>query len=647
MATSERTNTECDPKLPSPRRPDLLDGLNVVDSIETAIMHAIAENTEDLIMVLDREGRIRFINRPAPDLTLDQVLGMPAHLFLPPDYHATALDCLERVALTGRADGYEVAYVGSNGDSTCWHARVGPVLEDGQVVGFVVVGRNLTELRKEAFERDRFFNLSIDMLCIAGPEGKLERVNPAFERTLGYSSPELLEMKVLDLVHPDDRERVREAANHLRAGQNTFNFESRYRRKDGEYRWLSWRAVAEPSGGRIYGVARDITEHRQLQAQLQHSQKLDAIGQLAGGVAHDFNNLLLAIRINTEAAREQAASPDRVQLHLDQIREAAQRASELTRQLLTFARHQPLHTRALDVCALGRDLHELLRRLLPENIEIVLEPYGEACVVDADPAQLEQVLLNLCVNARDAMPGGGTLRITIEPIRLDHRFCVEHSWAKPGRYVVLRVSDTGAGMAPEVQARVFEPFFSTKPQGIGTGLGLATAYGVVQRHGGLLHVRSAPGLGSSFEVYLPHSNARSTVFVEPQAHDTPEGGSETILIAEDDPLVRAAVVHLLEYFGYNVLVAKDGVDAIEVYRRFEHDIDLLMLDITMPRLSGPKALEEIRKLNPHVRAIFTSGYASMSHPVARDAVLHKPYDPNTLLRRIRTELGRMTAPALA
>ena len=647
MATSERTNTERDAGLPSPQRLAVLDGLNVVDSIEIAIVHAIAENTEDLIMVLDREGRIRFINRPAPDLTIDQVLGMPAHLFVPPDYHATALDCFERVALTGRADGYEVAYVGSDGDSTCWRARVGPVLDDGQVVGFVVIGRNLTELRKEAFERDRFFNLSIDMLCIAGPEGNFERVNPAFERTLGYSSRELLEMQVLDLVHPDDRERVREAAGRLRAGQNTFNVESRYRRKDGEYRWLSWRAVAEPSGARIYGVARDITEHRQLQAQLQHSQKLDAIGQLAGGVAHDFNNLLLAIRINTEAAREQAASPDRVQLHLDQIREAAQRASELTRQLLTFARHQPLHTRALDVCALGRDLHELLRRLLPENIEIVLEPYGEACVVDADPAQLEQVLLNLCVNARDAMPSGGTLRIAIEPVRLDHRFCVEHSWAKPGRYVVLRVSDNGAGMAPEVQARVFEPFFSTKPQGIGTGLGLATAYGVVQRHGGLLHVRSAPGLGSSFEVYLPHSNARSTVFVEPQAHDTPEGGSETILIAEDDALVRAAVVHLLEYFGYNVLVAKDGVDAIEVYRRFEHDIDLLMLDITMPRLSGPQALEEIRKLNPHVRAIFTSGYASMSHPVARDAVLHKPYDPNTLLRRIRTELGRMTAPALA
>jgi len=646
MATIERSNTELEAGLPRPPRLDLLDRLHASDSVESAIMRAIADNTEDLIMVLDREGHIRFINRLVADLTLDQVLGMPSHVFIPPDYHAPWLDCLERVALTGRADGYEVAYVGSDGDSSCWQSRVGPVLDDGQVVGFVVVGRNLTELRKEAFERDRFFNMSIDMLCIVGPEGKFERVNPAFERTLGYCSRELLEMKVLDLIHPDDREQVRQAADRLRAGQKTFNFESRYRRKDGEYRWLSWRAVAEPSGGRIFGVARDITEHRQLEAQLQHSQKLDAIGQLAGGVAHDFNNLLLAIRINTEAALQQAASAERVQVHLDQIREAALRAGELTRQLLTFARHQPLHTRSLDVCTLGRELHELLRRLLPENIEIVLEPHGEPCVVEADPAQLEQVLINLCVNARDAMPSGGTLRIAIEPIRLDHRFCVEHSWAKPGRYVVLRVSDTGAGMSPEVQARVFEPFFSTKPQGIGTGLGLATAYGVVQRHGGLLHVRSAPGLGSSFEVYLPHSNAPSAAFAEPQSHDTPEGGSETILIAEDDALVRAAVVHLLEYFGYNVLVAKDGVDAIEVYRRFEHDVDLLMLDITMPRLSGPQALEEIRKLNPHVRAIFTSGYASTSHPIARDAILHKPYDPNALLRRIRTELGRMTAPAL-
>jgi CheY-like chemotaxis protein len=369
---------------------------------------------------------------------------------------------------------------------------------------------------------------------------------------------------------------------------------------------------------------------------------MDAVGQLAGGIAHDFNNLLLVMMGNLDLALLSADAPERASACLRDVQQACQRARDLTRQLLTFSRRQPLQTGETSINDLLAGALTLMQRVLPEHILIEFIRGPQLPVVNADAGQIEQVVMNLCLNARDAMPFGGQLRLATQYVVVDDGYRGTHPWAPPGRYVLLSVTDTGTGMEREVCERAFEPFFTTKEPGRGTGLGLATVYGIVEGHGGMTHILSEPGRGTTVEVYLP-AGERLASEVRPQPSEEVRGGSETLLVAEDQKEVRDVVVKLLCHAGYEVIEARDGEEAVSIFREHAQRIALLILDVVMPRLGGAEACAQMRAIAPDVPVLFTSGYTE-AHGVkgALDAgaMLPKPYESNELLRAVRKAIER-------
>jgi PAS domain S-box-containing protein len=598
----------------------------------------------DVVGVVDRELVVRYVNWTAPGLTRAAVIGRDVVDIVPPDYRDISREVYQRVLRTGVGARFETMYRDEHG-VLIWVVRVGPIRHEGEVIGLVTISTDVTDQRREYADRDRFFSLSLDMLIVVTPAGRLKRVNPAFGKTLGYEVCELAETPFIDLVHPDDRARTMAVFEGLLHGTPVTDFENRYRRKDGTERVFSWRATADPLTGDVYGVARDITAQRATEAQLRHAQKMEAVGQLAGGVAHDFNNLMQAVLANAELALAKTSSSSDlsdVSEYLHEIAGAGRRAADLTRQLLVFSRLQPLHPVRIDLNDLLQSLMNLLRRLLPENIAIDRRAGRPLASVNADPTQLEQVIINLCVNARDAMESGGKLTIETDETVFDERDCERLHGARPGRFVRLRVTDTGAGMTPEVRERIFDPFFTTKGHQRGTGLGLATVYGIARQHGGLVHVESAVSRGTTFTVYLPADDRpASTADAEAQSPATPLEGHETILVAEDEELVRRPVVQRLERAGYRTLAAANGLEAVRVLRDHEHAVDLVVLDVVMPEMGGPDAWDRMRAIRPDLPVIFVSGYASerfRSRLPPHAEVLEKPFNTEELLRRIRRKL---------
>jgi signal transduction histidine kinase/CheY-like chemotaxis protein len=407
-----------------------------------------------------------------------------------------------------------------------------------------------------------------------------------------------------------------------------------------------------PAVTRAVDAARQRRERRRLEQQLAEAQKLEAVGRLAGGVAHDFNNVLTAILGSTELLLLDSAPGVPVREELDIIRDAATRAQDLIRQLLAFSARQVLRPVVVDLNHLVASVGKMLRRLISEDIRLTTEPARELGAVRADPGQLEQVLLNLAVNARDAMPDGGHLTIRTfnaevggQPDRLpdDPEPAVDR--VPPGRYVVLEFSDTGVGMTAEIQGRIFEPFFTTKPQGKGTGLGLATVYGIVRQSGGHVAVRSAPGAGTTFRLYLPQVDEAIAPATGPTPVTAPAGGSETVLLAEDDQLVRLLTRRILEQAGYDVLVAGGGAEALELARRHEGPIDLLLTDVVMPEMGGRDLTRRLAEVRPGVPVLYMTGYSDDA--IARHGVLdpgtaliQKPFTPAALARKVRQVLDR-------
>lgn len=455
----------------------------------------------------------------------------------------------------------------------------------------------------------------------------------------------------LALVHSEDRESM---ARHI-AGQtespDVFDLSFRALWPGGSVHWIEGKGrivrsdTGEPAS--VLAVSIDVTERRQLQAQLTQAQKMEAIGQLAGGVAHDFNNLLTAILGYSNLILEKVDNPS-LRSDVLEILRAGESAAALTRQLLAFSRRQVMQPSVVSLNQVVASIEKMLRRLIGEHIDVVVTNHSVVDAVQVDSAQLEQVIVNLAVNARDAMPNGGRLTIETSMVDLDDAYCRDHAFVKPGRHVVLSVSDTGSGMDAETRAHLFEPFFTTKTQGKGTGLGLATVYGIVKQSGGHIYVYSEPGRGTTFKLYLPSVAEPSPATATKSVPVEVSGGDETILVVEDDEAARSLASRVLKRLGYRVLMAGGGEEALRLLEAEANTVHLLVSDVIMPGMTGPELADRMSTAHPKTKVLFTSGYsddAIVRHGVLSPGALfmQKPYTPSVLARKVRQALTRSPA----
>jgi len=506
--------------------------------------------------------------------------------------------------------------------------------------------------RHEAEERFRLMAETIrDVFWVTSPDGReLFYVSPACEQIWGRPVAELLADPTLWLqaVVAEDRPQVDAALAQLAAGSE-YRLQYRIDRPDGSRRWIEDRGypVRDPAGElkQALGVATDITARQELETQLLQAQKMEAIGQLAGGVAHDFNNVLTVVIGYARLLLDRETLPPDVVGPLTQIFTAGTRAANLTRQLLLFSRKQAVNRRAVDLNQIAGDIAEMLHRLIGEHIKLKLALSPDPCPAEADAGMIEQVLMNLAVNARDAMLDGGTLTVASEHVTIADPAGYRHPAARPGNFVCLSVRDTGCGIPPENLQRIFEPFFTTKEAGSGTGLGLATVFGIVQQHQGWIELESAVGVGTCFRILLPAVPQEAVVPArQPAKPTTVSGGTETILLVEDEAPVREFGVAVLRGHGYRVLQAGSGAEALEVWKWHGPRIALLLSDLVMPEgLGGVELAARLRQAKPTLKVVLTSGYAHGStgeefHPPAGTHFIHKPYRPQLLAQTVRDAL---------
>ncbi len=625
-------------------------------------------------IAVHREGRFAYVNAAGVKLfgaaSPEELIGRPILDVIHPDYREvvssraqqnlegeqTPLQELKAIRLDGQVIDIETAGI--------------PITFEDQPA-IELVSRDITkrkqaeEALRESEQRYRLLSEGIlHQVWAAQPDGKTDYVNERMVAYFGCSPEQLLGDGWQATVHPDDLPvSLEKWTESLQTGE-PYEVEYRLRRADGEYCWHAGRATAgRDSEGRIlkwFGTNTDINNQklteealRLNELRLQQSQKMEAIGTLAGGVAHDFNNLLTVILGNTNLALRQLPPTNQAHLRLVEIERAGNRATMLTRQLLAFSRRQHLERHTINLNDTVRELVKFLRRIIGEDVEVNVKTAPDLSAVFADPAQLEQMLMNLCVNARDAMPGGGTLTIETSNIELDESYQRQYPYVKPGKYAQIKVSDTGSGFDKETQARIFEPFFTTKAVGKGTGLGLSMVYGIVKQHDGHIHVYSELEQGTTFTVYLPVDE--KAVEKEKQKQPLPLlGGTETILVAEDEEALRKLSKDVLESLGYTVLLAKNGEEAIEMYIANRERIDLLLFDVVMPRMSGSEAFEQIHGMGSEIPALFMTGYSSETvqsrfvrqHKLIEEfgaGVIQKPYSLDGLGRRVREALDKKRA----
>jgi PAS domain S-box-containing protein len=494
---------------------------------------------------------------------------------------------------------------------------------------------------------------AITYIAEIGMEGQWYYVSPQVESILGYTPAEwlVLSKSWSKIIHPDDLPAVMRAEQASGRGE-PFQAEYRARRKDGREVWLNDTGVVVQGSNShpvMEGIIVDVTERKQLETQLQQSRKMEAVGRLAGGIAHDFNNLLTIITGYTDLALSRSSVPLELRADIERIENAAARAAALVRQLLAFSRKQVLQPKTLDLNAIVVNMDKLLRRLMDENIEMTTKVAEGLGKVKADPAQVEQVIMNLVVNARDAMPKGGRMMVETCNVELDAGYAIEHVTVKPGSYVMLAVSDSGVGMDAQTVAHIFEPFYTTKESGRGTGLGLSTVYGIVKQSGGYIWVYSEPGKGSTFKVYLPRVQDKLDE-TAPKSQPFPqERGSETILLVEDEEAVRELIHSILSGQGYDVIVADSPWQAEEMAGKIRREIHVLLTDVVMPGTSGRELAKRVLTKRPQIRVLYMSGYTEnvvTTGGLLEDglAFLQKPFSPGALLQKIREVLSHTTTP---
>jgi len=523
---------------------------------------------------------------------------------------------------------------------------------DGNIV--LAIGRDITEMvlaRQQMEASERKYRLLVenipDVVWLATLEGKVIFISPKVEDVCGFTAAELMAAPPsfwFDRIHQADVENVRRQFGEL-ASDGKFEAEYRWQRKDGTWTWIRAQAVvALETDGTVLaeGTFADVTARKHLEDQVRQSQKMEAIGRLTGGVAHDFNNLLAIILGNGRLLLDELPEPDSRRDDAIAVLEAGNRAAALTRQLLMFSRHQVVRPERLDLNTIVNGLEKMLRRIIGEDVELLLHRAEAAGPVLADAGELEQVIMNLVVNARDAMPHGGRLTIETANVELDADYAAGHPDVVAGRYVVLSVTDTGCGMDADIRRHAFEPFFTTKEKANGTGLGLATCYGIVRGCHGHISLYSEVGVGTVFKVYLPLQSGAAESHTD-GASKSDAMGTEAVLLIEDDDQLRKTMRRVLTRRGYRVLEANGSVQALEYCATHDDDIDLVLSDMVMPGLSGPETVDRIREHRPQAKVLFMSGYSD--HAVFRDGLaqarvnfIQKPFMPQALALKVREVL---------
>lgn len=622
------------------------------------LFRLISENAADMIAVVDMEGR-RIYN----SLAYQKVLGYSAEELkkssgfeqIHPDDRARVQEAAAEARRTGLGKTLEYRIRHKDGTWRVLESTSSVILSTkGEPGRLVIVNRDITERKKtvEALRQSEIsFRSMVDEapygIYRVGEDGRFLRVNPALQKMVGYEAPnELLNANLGTEVfrNPVDFERLVELLGSVGEFKDV---EVDWKRKDGTPITVrcSGRHINDSEGGGPYfeAFAEDVTERRVLERQLRMAAKMEAIGRLSGGIAHDFNNLLGVIIGYSQVLRRKLGPENPLYEHAEEVEKAGQRAVSLTRQLLAFSRQQILTPVVLDPNALVSDMEKMLPRLLGEDIVVSIHLDPELGRVKADQGQIEQVVMNLAVNARDAMPGGGKLVIATSNVELDQAYARQHPGAKPGRYVMLAVTDSGMGMSSETLAHIFEPFFTTKEVGKGTGLGLATVYGVVKQSGGYVWVDSELGKGASFQIFLPRIEETVAPTVAGPLQIENLRGTETVLLVEDaDALRKLARSFLLEH-GFQVLAASNGEEAVEVARNHAGPIHLLLTDVVMPGMNGKALADRLLAKSPKLKVVYISGYTDSfiaGHGVLEEGthLLHKPFTEDALIRKIREVL---------
>lgn len=506
-------------------------------------------------------------------------------------------------------------------------------------IGFV---SDISSAKGVEEERNLLFELSEDMLCVSNTDGWFELVNPAWTSALGWSREELISHSWLHFVHPDDKDATVHTFEKLASGVSTQDFLNRYRCKDGSYRLLSWRSRFSSESNQIVGIARDVTASKKSEEKLLRSQRMESIGTLAGGIAHDLNNVLTPIMMSIELLKMNEVDSMRLNV-LETIEAAASRGAAMVSQVLTFARGVEGERILVDCGHLLSEIFGIIKDTFPKNIRLNTAIPADLWQVEGDPTQIHQVLINLCVNARDAMePGGGTLIISAENAHLDEHYTAMEIGAKPGMYVVIAIEDSGSGMPREVMDRIFDPFFTTKEIGRGTGLGLATTQAIVQSHGGFIRVYTELGTGTRFKVFLPSLGERNETASPKPLAAMPRASGQLVLVVDDEAAIREIVRKTLEIYGYRVLLAADGTEAAACFAAHRNEIAVVIIDMMMPVMDGPATVQVLMRLDPQVRIIASSGLDNYEAKVLGERVLRflrKPYKADALLRALDAVLS--------
>ena len=640
-----------------------------------ALLAAVMEAVPGVVYAKDRDGRLIAGNRGMADVIgkpLDRIVGLTDDEILDDPAEAAAVAANDaRVMTENRTQVVEEEVSRADGTRATWLSTKSPFRDaDGVVTGLVGASIDISERKRaedalrrlnetleeevaeRTAERDRIWATSPDLMTVIDFDGVFRHVNPAWTTLLGYAPDDLVGYHIGDFIVPEDRDAAI-AASDLAARGGRPRLENRFRHRDGSFRWMSW--VAAPAGGMTYATGRDVTAEKeqalalqQAEAQLRQAQKMEAVGQLTGGIAHDFNNLLTGVIGSLDLMQRRLArgETDRIAHYATMAMASANRAAALTHRLLAFSRRQPLDPRPVDANRLVLGMEELLRRSIGEAVTLDIVAAGDLWRSLCDPHQLESAILNLAINARDAMPDGGVLTIETCNAHLDDAYALRDREVRPGHYVCVCVTDTGMGMSPETIARAFEPFFTTKPIGQGTGLGLSMIYGFARQSEGYVRIYSEEGRGTTIRLYLPrhHGPADDAGDAAPVSVNAPPARSgETVLVVEDEAAVRTLVVDVLHDLGYRVVQAADGPSGLERLQSDLH-IDLLVTDIGLPGLNGRQIADAARARRPDLKVLFMTGYAENA-TIANGflepgmQMITKPFAMDALVARVRATIA--------